>query len=328
MLVIRVNGLAKSFKVAKRSSGLTEALKALFYRKHTIVQALQDISFSIEPGEIVGYIGPNGAGKSTTIKVMSGILVPDQGTCEIMGFTPWKNRANYVKNIGVVFGQRSQLWWDVPVIDSFELLKDIYKVSYHDYQENLTMLIDLLNLKDIIHTPVRQLSLGQRMRCEIAASLIHNPKILFLDEPTIGLDAVSKIAVRKFIQDYAKEKKVTVVLTTHDMSDIEALATRIILIGKGQLFYDGSVTTLRESYGSQKILTIDYQKSNVELDTSLQSLILSKTEERIILRVDTKTANVSKIIGQLSSQVELIDVSIEAEPIEDIIIKLYKEYQI
>lgn len=198
--MIKVQGINKSFKVAKRAAGLREGLKALVSREHTIVHALKDISFTINPGEMVGYIGPNGAGKSTTIKVMSGILVPDSGVCEIMGYTPWQDRVEYVKNIGVVFGQRSQLWWDVPVIDSFALLKDIYHVPDKGYKDTLSLLMDTLELKDILHSPVRQLSLGQRMRCEIAASLIHNPQILFLDEPTIGLDAVSKIAVRNFIK--------------------------------------------------------------------------------------------------------------------------------
>lgn len=246
--MITVRGISKSFKVAKRTSGVRSAVKALFRREYTEVEALNDISFSIAPGEIVGYIGPNGAGKSTTIKVMSGILVPDQGTCSIMGYTPWLDRVAYVKNIGVVFGQRSQLWWDVPVIDSFELLRDIYDVPEEEYRSNLKLLIETLDLEDIIRTPVRQLSLGQRMRCEIAASLLHSPSILFLDEPTIGLDAVSKIAVRKFITRINKEKGVTVILTTHDMNDIEALAHRILLIGKGKLLFDGNLDTLRDQY--------------------------------------------------------------------------------
>jgi ABC-2 type transport system ATP-binding protein len=326
--MIHINGLSKSFKVAKRSSGIQQALKALFYREHTIVNALNDISFSIKPGEIVGYIGPNGAGKSTTIKVMSGILVPDHGSCEIMGFTPWKDRAQYVKNIGVVFGQRTQLWWDVPVIDSFELLRDIYKVTEKEYQENLEMLTHLLKLEEIIYTPVRQLSLGQRMRCEIAASLLHNPKILFLDEPTIGLDAISKIAVRQFIKKYNKEKEMTVILTTHDMSDIEALANRIILIGKGHILYDGSVTDIREQFGAQKVITADYIENKRSIQLSDPSTILSQSNERVVLTVDSKQKRVSDIIGELSEQVELTDVSIEAQPIEDIIIQLYKEYNL
>lgn len=236
--MIEVNHIHKSFKVYKRQAGLKAAMKGLVSREYEQVHALKDISFQVGKGEIVGYIGPNGAGKSTTIKVMSGILTPDSGTCQIAGLIPWKDRKQYVSRIGVVFGQRSQLWWDVPVIDSFELLKEIYKIPQNTYKQNLDMFVELLSIGDIIKTPTRQLSLGQRMRCEIVASLLHNPEILFLDEPTIGLDAVSKLAVRDFIKSINEEKQTTVVLTTHDTQDIEALANRIILIGKGQVLMD------------------------------------------------------------------------------------------
>ncbi|WP_420490118.1 ABC transporter ATP-binding protein [Neobacillus drentensis] len=322
-----MQNISKSFKVAKRQTGFRQAAKALFYREHTIVDALKDISFSINPGEIVGYIGPNGAGKSTTIKIMSGILVPETGNCSIMGFTPWKDRVQYVQNIGVVFGQRSQLWWDVPVLDSFELLKDIYKVPQQEYQTTLDLLIETLELQNMIHTPVRQLSLGQRMRCEIAASLLHNPKILFLDEPTIGLDAASKIAVRQFIKTINKEKGVTVILTTHDMNDIEALADRVILIGKGSLLYDGQLEELRKQFGAQKTITADFRKYASPIRIP-HATVLSQSPERVVLCIDTEQANTSEIITQLSNQLELIDVTIESQPIEEIILQLYKEYQI
>ncbi|MBQ6449167.1 ATP-binding cassette domain-containing protein [Cytobacillus oceanisediminis] len=325
--LIKVDGINKSFKVAKRATGLVEGLKALVSREHTIVHALNDVSFTINPGEIVGYIGPNGAGKSTTIKVMSGILVPDSGSCEIMGYTPWKDRVEYVKNIGVVFGQRSQLWWDVPVIDSFALLKDIYHIPDKEYDETLSLLIDTLELKDILHSPVRQLSLGQRMRCEIAASLIHNPQILFLDEPTIGLDAVSKIAVRNFIKKINKQKNVTVILTTHDMFDIEALCDRVILIGKGSLLYDGNLQELRNRFGSHRTITVDYKSSNIPIQIP-GTINLSRTEERAILSVDTTQISVSEVIMELSHSLDLVDISVMSQPIEDIIVQLYKEYEI
>ncbi|MEH7491852.1 ABC transporter ATP-binding protein [Neobacillus niacini] len=325
--MIKVEGITKSFKVAKRSTGLLQATKSLFYREHTIVEALKDITFTIEPGEIVGYIGPNGAGKSTTIKIMSGILVPDGGKCSIMGFTPWKQRVEYVKNIGVVFGQRSQLWWDVPVIDSFELLKDIYNVPQQEYKTTLDLLIETLEIKDIINSPVRQLSLGQRMRCEIAASLIHNPQILFLDEPTIGLDAVSKIAVRQFIKTINQEKGVTVVLTTHDMNDIEALANRVILIGKGSLLYDGKLEELRKRFGTHKTITADYRKNTNSIDIPGTSII-HWSPEHAVLSIDTEQILTSDVITQLSTKVDLLDVTIESQPIEDIIVQLYKEFQI
>ncbi|RAP73697.1 ABC transporter ATP-binding protein [Paenibacillus montanisoli] len=325
--MITVEGISKTFLVAKRQSGLGHALKSLFHREYTAVEALQNVSFHIAPGEIVGYIGPNGAGKSTTIKIMSGILVPDRGSCVIKGFTPWEDRVKYVKHIGVVFGQRSQLWWDVPVADSFELLRDIYNVPQAEYKNTMALLTETLDLGNLLQTPVRQLSLGQRMRCEIAASLLHSPSILFLDEPTIGLDAVSKIAVRQFIKTINKEKGVTVILTTHDMNDIEALASRILLIGKGNLLYDGNVQGLRSRFGTKRTITADYHENNRPIDIPGASL-LSWTPERAILSVDTEQVMISEAIAKLSAQVELLDVAIDTQPIEDIIVQMYKEYQL
>lgn len=244
--MIQVSHLRKTFRVARRGAGFSQAVKALFRREYEEIHALDDLSFAIRDGEMVGYIGPNGAGKSSTIKVLSGILTPDSGQCLVNGRTPWKDRVAHVKEIGVVFGQRTQLWWDVPVADSFELLKEIYTVPEKTYRENLEELTQLLDLGDLLRTPARQLSLGQRMRCEIAASLLHSPKILFLDEPTIGLDAVSKLAVRDFILRLNRERGTTVLLTTHDMQDIEALASRVLLIGRGKILLDGTLEDIRQ----------------------------------------------------------------------------------
>ena len=243
--MITMEHVCKSYRIAKRNAGFKEACKALFNREYEVIHALRDVSFTIHDGEMVGYIGPNGAGKSSTIKILSGILTPDSGTVLVNGRVPYKNRIAHVREIGVVFGQRSQLWWDVPVIDSFELLKDIYSIPQPVYQQSLEELTELLALKELLRSPVRQLSLGQRMRCEIAASLLHRPRILFLDEPTIGLDAVSKLAVRDFIRKQNREHKTTVLLTTHDMQDIEALASRIILIGKGEILMDGTLKDIK-----------------------------------------------------------------------------------
>lgn len=243
--MIEMSHVSKTYKVSKRDAGAVSALKSIFHREYEYVHALQDVSFTIKEGEMVGYIGPNGAGKSSTIKILSGILTPDEGTCLINGRNPWKDRIRHVKEIGVVFGQRSQLWWDVPVADSYELLRDIYRIPKSVYEQNKDELTELLNLGELLKTPARQLSLGQRMRCEIAASLLHSPKILFLDEPTIGLDAVSKLAVREFILNHNKNHNTTVILTTHDMQDIEALTERIILIGKGQILLDGTVDDIK-----------------------------------------------------------------------------------
>ena len=239
--MIIMKNIRKTYRVAKRNAGFGAAVKSFFHREYETVTALDNVSFSIQDGETVGYIGPNGAGKSTTIKILSGILTPDSGECLVDGRTPWKNRIEHVAKIGVVFGQRSQLWWDVPVIDSFELLKDIYSIPADVYKSNVEELTGLLDLGEILKTPARQLSLGQRMRCELAASLLHSPDILFLDEPTIGLDAVSKIAVREFIVKLNQERKTTVILTTHDMQDIEAITKRIIKIKKIRLLLKAAV---------------------------------------------------------------------------------------
>ena len=247
--MIEMKGISKTYCIRKREAGIGSAVKALFTRDYTEIHALKEMSFIIPDGQIVGYIGPNGAGKSTTIKILSGILRPDSGECTVNGMVPWEDRKKYVSKLGVVFGQRSQLWWDVPVIESFQLLRDIYRVERGEFQSNLRRLTEQLDLQSFLNAPVRLLSLGQRMRCEIAASLLHSPEILFLDEPTIGLDAVSKLKVREFIQSENRERKITVILTTHDMQDIDALCHRVLLIGKGQLLLDGSIEEIRAMAG-------------------------------------------------------------------------------
>jgi ABC-type uncharacterized transport system, ATPase component len=325
--MIVVEELCKTFKVAKRSAGFKAAAKALFNREYVEIEALRNVSFHINAGEVVGYIGPNGAGKSTTIKVMSGILVPDSGRCEIQGRTPWKDRIEHVKRIGVVFGQRSQLMWDIPVVDSFELLRDIYKVPEQKYKKNLKRLTEILDLGTVLGTPVRQLSLGQRMRCEITASLLHEPQVLFLDEPTIGLDAISKIAVRKFIREINKENSVTVILTTHDMGDIEALTDRILLIGKGRILFDGSFDNLKNRYNSYSVLTVDYSEDG-DFPYIEDTCVLSKENGRAVLQVETKNRTISSVICQLSNVLEIRDIAVEERPIEEVIAALYKEYHI
>ncbi|MBR2943164.1 MAG: ATP-binding cassette domain-containing protein [Clostridia bacterium] len=265
--MIVMDNICKTYKVAKRNAGFKEAFKSLLSREYEEIHALDHVSFTIQDGETVGYMGPNGAGKSSTIKILSGILTPDSGSCLIDGRIPWKNRIEHVRNIGVVFGQRSQLWWDIPVIDSYELLRDIYSIPQAQYRRNLEELTELLQLSELLKTPTRQLSLGQRMRCEIAASLLHAPRILFLDEPTIGLDAVSKLAVREFVQRMNREHGTTVILTTHDMQDIEALAQRVILIGRGRILMDGTLEDIRStgnpSEGIDQAVAALYRKLDI-----------------------------------------------------------------
>lgn len=324
--MITLQNITKSFRVAKRNAGFGEAFKALFCKEYETIEALKNISFTINTGEMVGYIGPNGAGKSSTIKIMSGILTPDSGECVIDGLTPWKDRIEHVRNIGVVFGQRSQLWWDVPVIDSFELIRDIYKMNDTEYKNNLEEMVSMLELGEIVRTPARQLSLGQRMRCEIAASLLHNPRILFLDEPTIGLDAVSKIAVRQFIRRINQEKKTTVILTTHDMQDIEALTERILLIGKGQILLDGSLSELKKRNSACKTITLEYTSGRFEPYKGLT--MQSQVDGHAVFTVDTAVLSVSDAITQLSGCADISDLSVEGASAEEMVVSLYEEFKI
>lgn len=323
--MIELKNITKTFRVAKREAGMKAAIKSLVKREYEEVHALQDVSFRIGAGEMIGYIGPNGAGKSSTIKIMSGVLTPDSGSCMIDGRIPWKDRKNHVQNIGVVFGQRSQLWWDVPVNDSFLLLKDIYRIPQQDYEKNLRRLTELLSIGEIIKTPARQLSLGQRMRCEIAASLLHDPKILFLDEPTIGLDAVSKISVRQFIREINREKGTTVILTTHDMQDIEALTERVLLIGKGKILMDGSLEELKKHRSPMRRITLEYSGTlprmemiRIEKDLNGHAQLLVNTEEM----------QVSDAVKMISSAVEVKDLSVESQSIEEMVAGIYREYQL
>lgn len=327
MSFINVDCISKTFKVAKRNSGLKAALKSFFKREYTYIDAVKNVSFSIEKGEIVGYIGPNGAGKSTTIKMLSGILLPTAGNIRVNGLDPFKDRKKYVSNIGVVFGQRSQLSWDIPAEDTFDLLRDIYDLSDKEYQKTKTELVNLLNIQEVMKQPVRSLSLGQRMRCEIAASLLHKPKILFLDEPTIGLDAESKKIVRDFIKKLNKNHKTTVILTTHDMTDIEALAKRIILIGKGELLYDGTLSNLKKKYGSYKEVLVS---TNEKIDKIRLKGIIKKSKNinGYSFIIDSNVLSLSKLLNNLSLKYVINDIDIKNESIDDVILKLYHDYEI
>lgn len=325
--IITIKHISKRFKISKREAGLKNAIKSFFKREYKVINSLEDINFSIKEGEIVGYIGPNGAGKSTTIKIMCGILVPTSGECIVNGFVPWKDRKKYVKNIGVVFGQRSGLWWDVPPIDSFELLKDIYEIPQKEYEKKLDELKEYLNLEDILNIPTRQLSLGQRMRCEIASALLHNPKILFLDEPTIGLDAVSKLALRKCIKQINEKTNVTIILTTHDMQDIEALTERIILIGKGKILYDGSLNEIKNKYNENRKMNIKFKYTDKKINLP-NTNILEQTEESASIVLKHNDESIADILNELTNQVEVVDMNIEEMSTDDIIAKLYNELKI
>ena len=328
MNIIEVRDLSKEYKIVRRDSGIKNAFKSFMKRDYRIVRAVDKVSFSIKKGEIVGYIGPNGAGKSTTIKMLSGILKPDEGVINIMGMDPTVDRIKYVKEIGVVFGQKSQLWWDIPAEDSFDLLKDIYKIPDDEYEKNKQELVKILHLEEIIKSPVRQLSLGERMKCELVASLLHSPKILFLDEPTIGLDAVSKVIVRDFIKKINKLKKITVILTTHDMADIESLTDRLIMIGHGKKLYDGSVKDIKKKYSNEKIVEVIYEGVLKDKIVNDKIDILEETQGLIRMKIDTRKTKVSDIVRKYSEVCEIKDINVIETGIDDIIYKLYKEYQV
>lgn len=324
MSIISVHHLCKEFRVSKRKRGRLGSLLSLFSREKLIKTALDQVSFQVEEGELVGYIGPNGAGKSTTVKILSGILVPNSGNVKVMGKTPWEYRVETVRQLGVVFGQRTQLWWDLPVIESFELLKDIYRISDEAYQRTFTTLVDTLELSKLLEIPVRQLSLGQRMRCDIAASLIHSPKILFLDEPTIGLDAVSKLSVRDFIRHLNKESRVTIILTTHDMDDIESLCNRVILLNEGKIFLDGSLQDLRKKIAPERRLIVDLEN---ESDTicDAHSVLIKQEGHRIWLSYNPELTSTTELISRITTQHAIRDLYVENPPIEEIIAKLYRD---
>ena len=324
--IIQFKEISKDFKILtkKKKNGFLN----LFRRDKTIIHALKNISFEIEEGDIVGYIGPNGAGKSTTIKIMSGILTPTSGECSIMGQVPWKDRQKYVKNIGVVFGQRSQLWWDVPIIDSFELLKDIYKIPEKEYEETLNDLIDSLNLKDLLNRPLRQLSLGQKMKCELAGSLLHRPKVLFLDEPTIGLDAVTKLAVRDFIKSINKKWGTTIILTTHDMNDIDALTNKIILIGRGQILYNGSFSEIKEKYGHIKEIEVEFAKNYNEIKLDGYEVVSHNQNMAVLKNCEEKPFHVKEFFAEITKEYEVIDFQVNSIGVDEILAKLYKELKL
>ena len=323
-----MKNLNKTFKVYERKSGPLSAVRALFKPEHKIVRALSDVSFDVQKGEIVGYIGPNGAGKSTTVKILSGILVPDSGEVTVGGLVPWKDRKKHVSRIGVIFGQRTQLWWDVPVADSYELLKDIYKIPMVDYKNTMNEIIERLDIGSFLKTPVRQLSLGQRMKCEIAASLLHRPEILFLDEPTIGLDAVSKLAFRKFIKQLNRDKDTTVILTTHDTGDIEALADRILLIGKGSILYNGNLDQLKSRYAGDRKMKMSFMEECKDIPDIKGITSFENTGATAVIRFNPEVIPASAVINEISSRYPVQDLEIEPIEAEEMIARLYKEYEI
>ena len=327
--MIKVENLSKEFKISKKYPGFKGALRSFFSTEYTIKKAVDDISFEINDGEIVGYIGANGAGKSTTIKMMTGILTPSSGRIIVDGVVPYENREKNAKNIGVVFGQKTQLWWDLPVSETFPLLKDIYGVSDEDYEERMNYFKEILGLDEFFLSPVRTLSLCQRMRADLAAALIHNPKIIYLDEPTIGLDVVVKESVRKAIKNINEKYGTTIILTTHDLNDIEELCNRIIIIDSGKKIYDGELEGVKEQFGYLTTIEIQLKdKSNIEKINFARfkddDFKLNMKESKINITFNKNNISSADIIGKVMKKSKVIDFNIKETSIEDIVKKMYK----
>ena len=322
MSQIELEQVCKNFTLRKRQKGWLGAVRGAFTRDTQTIRAVDNVSFTVDEGELVGYIGPNGAGKSTTIKMMSGILTPDSGRVSVMGRVPWRERVRHVASIGVVFGQRSQLWWDTPVIDSFELLRDIYRVSPTDYRRRLDDLTALLDATSLLNTPVRQLSLGQRMKCEFIGALLHGPRILFLDEPTIGLDAVTKLALRDFLIDLNRREGVTMLLTTHDMDDVEALCRRVMVIGKGRLLFSGGMDALRARYAPHRIIRARLAEDRAQLELIGAQSVTLNGRDALITFLPEKTPT-EQMIARLAAACPLADLTVEAPDIDHLVAELY-----
>jgi ABC-2 type transport system ATP-binding protein len=321
-IVIEVKDLRKTFKTHKREAGFGNAVKSLFKREYVITDALKGISFTIEEGEVVGFIGPNGAGKSTTIKALSGILYPSGGEVNVLGFIPWKDRISYVSNIGVVFGQKSQLWWDLPALDSFYLNKFIYKIPEREFKERLSFLLKYLSLEELAKKPVRDLSLGERMKCQLVAALLHRPRLVFLDEPSIGLDAISKNLFRDFIIAENKKYGTTFIITTHDMQEIERLCKRVIIINNGLIVYDGDLATIKKKFLNKKLVDVILEEKGKRF--SFPGAKLLETEDyRFRVELDTEKASVKSLVNHILKSYDVEDINIADPDIEEIIRKIY-----
>jgi ABC-2 type transport system ATP-binding protein len=323
MALIEVEGLEKIFTRAVRKPGAWGALRSLFAREQREVRAVDGVSFAIQAGEIVGYLGPNGAGKSTTLKMLTGILVPSGGRVEVGGLVPHRQRVAHVRRIGVVFGQRTQLWWDLPTIESFELLRHVYRMPLARYRENLRAFSALLDLEPFLDTPVRQLSLGQRMRADLAAALLHDPSILFLDEPTIGLDVVARERMRGFLAAINRERGVTIILTSHDLADITRLCPRVVLIDHGHVIYDGTLEQLRARYGRWRTLVVDLADAAMVPQVK-QAELLRQEGPRVWLRFDREAVSAATLIAAVVARYPVLDLTVEEPEVESVVRGIYE----
>jgi ABC-2 type transport system ATP-binding protein len=321
--VIEVDKLEKTFRVARHHRGLLGSLRNLVETESDLVRAVDGVTFRIAEGEFVGFIGPNGAGKSTTIKMLTGVLEPSGGRVVVGGLDPRRDRIEHTARLGAVFGQRTQLWWDLPVIESYTLLRHVYRTPEAAWTDQLARLSELLGIAPLLDVPVRKLSLGQRMRCELGAALLHAPRLLFLDEPTIGLDIVAKEAIREFLAAENRERRTTILLTTHDLSDIERLCPRMILIDHGRVVYDGSVEAVRRLVTAERRLTVDFESdAPAELPDGVQ--LEERGRARLVLRFDRERMPAAKLIAWLAERAPIADLTLEETPIERIVAELYR----
>lgn len=322
--MIEVRSLYKTFQVTRRRPGLMGAVQNLIAPERRLVTAVDGVNFQLQEGELVGYLGPNGAGKSTTIKMLTGLLVPSSGVVIVDGFVPWRDRPRYVARIGAVFGQRTTLWWDLPVIDSFELLQPMYRVPPDRFRRSLDAFVDLLELHEFLNTPVRSLSLGQRMRADLCAALLHEPRLVFLDEPTIGLDVVAKERIRQFIQYINRERGVTILLTTHDLSDVERLCERVLILDHGRVVYDGTLVTLNQRFESDWSLVVTFAEPYI--DVNLPGLAPARRDElRAVYAFDHRQVAASDLIQQLLPRFRIADLEVRRPSLEETIRRIYDE---
>jgi ABC-2 type transport system ATP-binding protein len=321
--IIEVTGLSKTYRVFRKKDGLKGAVQGLFKREYKMVEAVGDVSFTIEPGEFVAFLGPNGAGKTTTLKMLSGLIYPSRGDARVLGFTPWERKDAFRRQFSLVMGQKNQLWWDLPAADSFELHKEIYGIPEKQFRETLDELTSLLGVADLTRQAVRELSLGERMKMELIAALLHRPKVLLLDEPTIGLDVVAQVAIQKCLRDYHTRHNVTVLLTSHYMRDIEALCRRVLVITHGKLVYDGELAGIRDTFGQEKILRIEFPAEEPPPDLSPYGLVHGVEGPTVDLRVDRP--RVAETLSAVLARYTIVDVSVQDPPLEQLITKVFEQ---
>jgi ABC-2 type transport system ATP-binding protein len=321
--IIEVTGLSKTYRVFRKKDGLKGAVQGLFKREYKMVEAVGDVSFTIEPGEFVAFLGPNGAGKTTTLKMLSGLIYPSRGDARVLGYTPWERKDAFRRHFSLVMGQKNQLWWDLPAADSFELHKEIYGIPERQFRETLEELTSLLGVGDLTRQAVRELSLGERMKMELIAALLHRPRVLLLDEPTIGLDVVAQVAIQKCLRDYHHRHKVTVLLTSHYMRDIEALCRRVLVITHGKLVYDGELAGIRDTFGQEKILRIEFPADQPPPDLTPYGLVHAVEGPTVDLRVDRP--RVAETLSAVLSRYAIVDVSVQDPPLEQLITKVFEQ---